>query len=226
MMHKCSLHGAANEILRMGVGWAWGGWVVAAAHLIVINSSKYDSCYPQFETLLSNWLNAGTTINEKCMSTNATLGNTVRLNRDPFVKLFHLSPLVNVSGFQSAWIAQMSSSTTAECGRFYFREHCQDFPQTSLTFHALQLLGGGLVHRLSGNVGSVLENPKIERWQSRRQFDIASHFRWCVVTLLKFLLKQERWLTTEFKYRVFSFHWFPPKKLKYVKPRLGESTLT
>ena len=22
------------------------------------------------------------------------------------------------------------------------------------------------------------------------------------------------------------FHWYPPKKLKYVKPRLGESTLT
>ena len=26
-------------------------------------------------------------------------------------------------------------------------------------------------------------------------------------------------------YRVF-FHWCPPKKLKYGKPRLGESTLT
>ena len=26
-------------------------------------------------------------------------------------------------------------------------------------------------------------------------------------------------------YRVFFFNWYPPKKLKYVKPRLGESTL-
>ena len=26
-------------------------------------------------------------------------------------------------------------------------------------------------------------------------------------------------------YRVF-FNWYPPNKLKYVKPRLGESTLT
>ena len=24
----------------------------------------------------------------------------------------------------------------------------------------------------------------------------------------------------------FFFHWYPPKKLKYGKPRLGESTLT
>ena len=29
-----------------------------------------------------------------------------------------------------------------------------------------------------------------------------------------------------FLYRVFFFHWYPPKKLKYGKPRLGESTLT
>ena len=29
------------------------------------------------------------------------------------------------------------------------------------------------------------------------------------------------------RYRVFFFlHWYPPKKLKYGKPRLGESTLT
>ena len=27
-------------------------------------------------------------------------------------------------------------------------------------------------------------------------------------------------------YRVFVFHWYPPKKLKYGKPRLGKSTLT
>ena len=27
-------------------------------------------------------------------------------------------------------------------------------------------------------------------------------------------------------YRVFSLHWAYPKKLKYGKPRLGESTLT
>ena len=27
-------------------------------------------------------------------------------------------------------------------------------------------------------------------------------------------------------YRVICFHWYPPKKLKYGKPRLGESTLT
>ena len=26
-------------------------------------------------------------------------------------------------------------------------------------------------------------------------------------------------------YRVFFFHWYPPKKLKYEKPRLDESTL-
>ena len=28
------------------------------------------------------------------------------------------------------------------------------------------------------------------------------------------------------KYRVFFFHWYPPKKLKYGKPRLGVSSLT
>ena len=28
------------------------------------------------------------------------------------------------------------------------------------------------------------------------------------------------------RYRVFFFHWASPKKLKYGKPRLGESTLT
>ena len=28
------------------------------------------------------------------------------------------------------------------------------------------------------------------------------------------------------KYRVFFLHWASPKKLKYGKPRLGESTLT
>ena len=26
-------------------------------------------------------------------------------------------------------------------------------------------------------------------------------------------------------YRVFFFHWYPPKKFKYEKPRLDESTL-
>ena len=29
-----------------------------------------------------------------------------------------------------------------------------------------------------------------------------------------------------FLYRVFFSHWYPPKKLKYGKPGLGESTLT
>ena len=32
-------------------------------------------------------------------------------------------------------------------------------------------------------------------------------------------------VTDRNSYRVF-FHWYPPKKLKYGKPRLGESTLT
>ena len=32
--------------------------------------------------------------------------------------------------------------------------------------------------------------------------------------------------STFWMYRVIFFHWYPPKKLKYGKPRLGESTLT
>ena len=31
---------------------------------------------------------------------------------------------------------------------------------------------------------------------------------------------------TTYYYRVFFLHWYPPKKLMYGKPRLGESTLT
>ena len=33
-------------------------------------------------------------------------------------------------------------------------------------------------------------------------------------------------LLSTLSYRVFFFHWHPPDKLKYGKPRLGESTLT
>ena len=42
-----------------------------------------------------------------------------------------------------------------------------------------------------------------------------------------FPLKEIDSLSSDYstKYRVF-FNWYPPKKLKYVKPRLGESTLT
>ena len=32
--------------------------------------------------------------------------------------------------------------------------------------------------------------------------------------------------TQQYIYRVFFFHWYPIKKVKYGKPRLGESTLT
>ena len=39
-----------------------------------------------------------------------------------------------------------------------------------------------------------------------------------------------KWLVhlpvSHWKYRVFFSYWYPPKKLKYGKPRLGESTLT
>ena len=33
------------------------------------------------------------------------------------------------------------------------------------------------------------------------------------------------YMSCMYSYRVF-FHWYPPKKFKYGKPRLGESTLT
>ena len=39
----------------------------------------------------------------------------------------------------------------------------------------------------------------------------------------KVAVKQRQWNAL---YRVFFSHWYPPKKLKYGKPRLGESTLT
>ena len=113
-------------------------------------------------------------------STNATLGNISRLNLGPLAKLFQI---LTTGQCQFTWIAQMSSSTTAECGRFYFREHCQDFPQTRLTFHARVLLRG--TGRLSGNVGSAPAHPKIDTDNPGDTLKIASHFRSTfVVTLL------------------------------------------
>ena len=40
----------------------------------------------------------------------------------------------------------------------------------------------------------------------------------------KFAAEKRQWIST--LYRVFFFNWYPPKKLKYGKPRLGESTAT
>ena len=34
------------------------------------------------------------------------------------------------------------------------------------------------------------------------------------------------WKSYPTMYKVFFFNWYPPKKLKYGKPRLGESTAT
>ena len=56
-------------------------------------------------------------------------------------------------------------------------------------------------------------------------------FRGSILSLLKSYDEiQERIFMQNFKispkYRVFFSHWYPPKKLKYGKPRLGESTLT
>ena len=92
-------------------------------------------------------------------STTEMLANISRLNLDPLLKLCQIltnaNANVNVRGIKYSWIAQMSSQRQ-QCGHFYFREHCQDFPQTTLTFHALELLV------LGGEVGYVA-------WRQRTQ---------------------------------------------------------
>ena len=58
-----------------------------------------------------------------------------------------------------------------------------------------------------------------------------SHFCWnwsfsCTKKVTRYVTQ---WRTEKVQaktYRVFFFNWYPPKKLKYGKPRLGESTLT
>ena len=51
------------------------------------------------------------------------------------------------------------------------------------------------------------------------------------IGLLQTILAAKRyvsffWVTLYMIIQGDFFHWYPPKKLKYVKPRLGESTLT
>ena len=59
-----------------------------------------------------------------------------------------------------------------------------------------------------------LENsPYLANWETIKETWIGREYILVMQTLILSI------------YRVF-FHWYPPKKLKYGKPRLGESTLT
>ena len=81
-------------------------------------------------------------------------------------------------------------------------------------------LGAGMQHQNSGIV-KILKVHGIARHN-------LGHHLFCIgpqiatTATLALFLKLYLPFT---KYRVF-FHWYPPKKLKYGKPRLGESTLT
>ena len=81
----------------------------------------------------------------------------------------------------------------------------------------------GATSRMPSSISASenMENPE----QSRaRKLSNNSHFgfstkNWCLDA------QYQGNIHVIITYRVF-FHWYPPKKLKYGKPRLGESMLT
>ena len=106
--------------------------------------------------------------------------------------------------------------------------------EENFVFKTTKILGCLIPSSPSPNVshknfpGSLLRDECLPvKWSSGSQF-------WFILVVdivnrgqPKVLMALPKWhLLPPKLYRVFFFHWYPPKKLKYGEPRSGESTLT
>ena len=89
------------------------------------------------------------------------------------------------------------------------------------------------IHKIFSKIFWNKFNQKFCRWlllqlveDVAAECSIFLNIRAPINTRTQHILNNKYGLNTDSTYRVFFFHWYPPKKLKYGKPRLGESTST